>query len=102
MAAITGGLTLAVQIITGRQRFDMRAIPAGILIGIPNYFSIWTLVKVLAANQGNSSAIFPIVNIGIVLFSTMAALILFKEKLSKLNWTGVVLAIVAIIAMAYG
>ena len=102
VAGTTGGLILIIQLITGRQRFDLRAIPAGILIGIPNYFSIWTLVKVLAANQGNSSAIFPIVNIGIVLFSTIAALIIFKEKLSKLNWTGVVLAIVAIIAMAYG
>ncbi len=102
MAGVSGGLLLLFQIVTGRQKFDKRAIPAGILIGIPNYFSLWTLVKVLAANPGNSSAIFPIVNIGIVLLSTLAALILFREKLSKLNWTGVGLAIIAILAMASG
>jgi drug/metabolite transporter (DMT)-like permease len=101
MAGVSGGLLLLFQIASGRQKFDLRAIPAGILIGIPNYFSLWTLVKVLAANQGNSSAIFPIVNIGIVLLSTLAALILFREKLSKLNWTGVGLAIFAILMMAY-
>ena len=102
MAGISGGLLLIFQVITGRQKFDPRAIPAGILIGIPNYFSLWTLVKVLAANQGNSSAIFPIVNIGIVLFSTLMALVLFREKLSKLNWSGVGLAVIAILMMAFG
>ncbi len=101
MAGVSGGLLLLFQIGTGRQKFDKRAIPAGILIGIPNYFSLWTLVKVLSANPGNSSAIFPIVNIGIVLLSTLAALILFREKLSKLNWSGVGLAIIAILMMAY-
>ena len=99
-AGMAGGLLLLFQFITGHQKFDKRAIPAGIMIGIPNYFSLWTLVKVLAANKGNSSAIFPIVNIGIVLFSTLMALILFREKLSKLNWTGVALAVVAIGLMA--
>jgi len=102
IAGMAGGLLLLFQFITGNQTFDKRAIPAGIMIGIPNYFSLWTLVKVLAANKGNSSVIFPIVNIGIVLFSTLMALILFREKLSKLNWTGVGLAIIAIMAMASG
>ena len=102
IAGMAGGLLLLFQFITGNQTFDKRAIPAGIMIGIPNYFSLWTLVKVLAANKGNSSVIFPIVNIGIVLFSTLMALILFHEKLSKLNWTGVGLAIIAIMAMASG
>jgi drug/metabolite transporter (DMT)-like permease len=100
IAGMAGGLLLLFQFITGNQKFDRRAILAGIMIGIPNYFSLWTLVKVLAANQGNSSAIFPIVNIGIVLFSTLMALILFREKLSKLNWTGVALAVLAIGMMA--
>jgi drug/metabolite transporter (DMT)-like permease len=100
VAGAAGLLILLFQIITGKQKFDKRAIPAGILIGIPNYFSLWTLVKVLAANQGNSSAIFPIVNIGIVLFSTLMALLLFREKISTLNWTGVALAVLAIGLMA--
>jgi drug/metabolite transporter (DMT)-like permease len=102
MAGIMGSILLLVQVVAGKQTIDFRAIPAGILIGIPNYFSLWTLVKVLSANPGNSSTIFPIVNIGIVLFSTMAALVLFREKLSKLNWIGVGLAVVAIWLMASG
>ena len=102
VAASTGLMMLSWLFLSGRQKFDQRAVLAGVLIGIPNYFSIWTLVKVLAANKGNSSVIFPIVNIGIVLFSTLVAFLVFREKLSKLNWTGIAMAVAAITLMAKG
>ena len=38
---------------------------------------------------------------GIVLFSAIAAFIFFKERLSLLNWTGIMLAIVAIGLIAF-
>jgi uncharacterized membrane protein len=57
---------------------------------------------VLGEYEGNSSAIFPIVNIGIVLFSTLVAFFAFREKLSKLNWVGIALAVAAILLMAWG
>jgi uncharacterized membrane protein len=72
------------------------------MIGIPNYFSIWCLVQVLKDYQGNSSAILPINNMGIVLFSTVAAWIFFRERLSKLNWLGIILSIAAIAFIAFG
>jgi len=84
------------------MKFDKRAIAAGILIGVPNYFSIWCLLKVLKDFAGNSSAIIPINNMGIVLFSTIAAFLLFKENLSKLNWLGILLSIAAIALIAFG
>ena len=39
---------------------------------------------------------------GIVLFSTLVAFLLFNEKLSKLNWLGIILSIAAIALIAYG
>ena len=39
---------------------------------------------------------------GIVLFSAVAAWLLFKEKLSFLNWVGIGLAMAAIALIAYG
>ena len=85
-----------------RERFSLRAVWAGIALGVPNYFSIWCLVQVLKAYGDNSSAIIPINNMGIVLFSTVVAWWLFKEKLSSLNWTGIFLALIAIAMIAYG
>ena len=102
VAGSVGLLTLSLLVITGRQQFNYKSIIAGIGIGIPNYFSIWCLVKVLKSYAGNSSAIIPVNNMGIVLLSAVAAWILFKEKLSGLNWIGIVLSLCAIALIAFG
>ena len=102
IAGIIGLGAVLFQLITKKQSFDKRSIPAGILIGVPNYFSIWCLVQVLKDYADNSSKIIPLNNMGIVLFSTLAAWILFKERLSKLNWLGILLSLGAIALIAYG
>jgi multidrug transporter EmrE-like cation transporter len=38
---------------------------------------------------------------GIVLFSSLMAYVLFNERLSWINWTGIVLALGAIALIAY-
>jgi drug/metabolite transporter (DMT)-like permease len=101
-AAVIGILILGFAFITGKQRFDARAILAGIAIGIPNYFSIWCLMHALKGYTGNSSAIIPINNMGIVLISAMVAWLAFKEKLSWVNWMGIVLSLGAIALIAFG
>jgi drug/metabolite transporter (DMT)-like permease len=102
VAASLGFIAMLLMLITGKMKFDKRAIAAGIIIGVPNYFSIWCLVHVLKDYAGNSSAIIPINNMGIVLFSTLAAWFLLKEKLSRLNWLGILLSIAAISLIAFG
>lgn len=102
VAAILGAVILSVLFITGKEKFDYRAILAGVFIGAPNYISIWFLMKVLKSYPGNSSAIIPINNMGIVLFSTLVAWLLFKEHLSKTNWAGIILSLAAIALIAYG
>lgn len=102
MAGVLGSVYLLYRLLSGRERFDPRAVIAGVCIGLPNYFSIRTLLAALSSYQGNASAIFPIINIGIVLFSTLVAYFVFREKLSKLNWAGIGLAVLAIILMFRG
>jgi len=101
VAGSIGSVLLVFLLLTGRQKFSSRSIIAGICIGVPNYFSIWCLVKVLKANAGNSSAVIPVNNMGIVLFSSVMAWMLFKEKLSVINWAGIILSIGAIALIAY-
>jgi drug/metabolite transporter (DMT)-like permease len=101
-ASTFGLIALLIAVLTGKQRFNPYSILAGILIGVPNYFSIWCLVKVLKDSPGNSSAIIPMNNMGIVLFSSIMAALLFKEKLSAINWIGILLAIGAIALIAFG
>jgi drug/metabolite transporter (DMT)-like permease len=102
IAAIIGISILLVQLISGKQKFSFKAVWAGIIIGIPNYFSIWCLGRVISDYKGNSSAIIPVNNMGIVLFSAVMAWLIFKEKLSAINWVGILLALAAIALIAYG
>jgi drug/metabolite transporter (DMT)-like permease len=74
---------------------------AGIALGIPNYGSIYFLLKALSHNGLESSVVFPINNVGIVIFSTLCGAFLFREKLSKANWLGVLLAVTAIWLITY-
>lgn len=101
-AGSIGITVLLIQYARGKQVFSYRNVLAGILIGIPNYFSIWCLVRFLKESPWQSSASIPVNNMGIVLFSSVVAWLLFKEKLSKWNWMGIALSLLAIYLIAFG
>ncbi|MDB5211833.1 MAG: hypothetical protein JWQ30_2660 [Sediminibacterium sp.] len=101
-AAVIGSLLLLIQYARGKQIFAFKHLLAGIIIGIPNYFSIWCLVRFLKQSPWQSSASIPVNNMGIVLFSSVVAWLVFKEKLSKINWLGIALSLVAIYLIAFG
>jgi drug/metabolite transporter (DMT)-like permease len=102
VAGIVGSLMLITLVLRKKQQLAWKAILAGIAIGVPNYFSIWCLLQVLKNYGSNSSALIPINNMGIVLFSAVMAFILFRERLSLINWTGILLSLVAIALIAFG
>ena len=99
-AAIIGVFSLIFQAVKGKFKFEFKNIIAGICLGIPNYFSIYFLVKTLRSDILDSSGIFTINNVAIVTLSTLAGIVLFREKLLPKNWLGIILAITSIILIA--
>lgn len=83
-----------------KTQFTLKNIIAGILLGIPNYFSIFFLFKALSFYSGNSAWVFPINNVGIVVSSTILAILLFRERLSFINAIGFILAVISILLMS--
>ncbi|HSN61214.1 MAG TPA: EamA family transporter [Ferruginibacter sp.] len=102
VAFVIGFLFLLLQLGTGKIVFQPKSVLAGFMIGIPNYFSIWCLLKVLKQYGDISSVIIPVNNMGIVLFSALVAWIFFKEKLTRTNWMGIMLAVLSILMIALG
>jgi uncharacterized membrane protein YdcZ (DUF606 family)/multidrug transporter EmrE-like cation transporter len=82
-------------------RFTKKDILAGILLGIPNYFSIFFQLKALSAFDNNGAIVYPSLNIGIIIGSTLAAVLFFKEKLQRVNQLGVLLAVVVILLLSH-
>lgn len=99
-AAIIGFIFIIIQIIRGSFNFEFKNIIAGICLGVPNYFSIYFLVKTLRSDILESSGIFAINNVSIVALSTFAGIFIFKEKLIRKNWIGIALAILSIILIS--
>lgn len=100
VAATVGCSVLLAERVMKQKTLSIKSIVAGFVLGIPNYFSIHFLLIALDLPNMESTLVFPINNTGIVLLSTLLAIILFSEKLSKLNWSGIVLATVSIILIA--
>ena len=100
IAAIVGCLFLLIQQIKQPTSFGIKNLIAGILLGVPNYFSIIFLIKSLQTRGFESSMLFTINNVGIVVLSTIFGVILFKEHFSLKNKIGIALAIFGIIMVA--
>lgn len=101
-AAVIGLAFMLALIVRGRQKFHSGALVAGVAIGVPNYFSMWSLVKALQHYPGRSSVIIPVNNMGIVLCSAVLAYFIFGERLTALNRLGLLLSFVAIALLAFG
>ncbi|MCC6252595.1 MAG: EamA/RhaT family transporter [Bacteroidia bacterium] len=99
-AAISGGVVFAFLLILKKIKWHTKSIITGILLGIPNFFSMYFIMKSLESNVLNASTFFPVNNMSIVVVATVVSVWAYKEKLSRLNIAGVILSIAAIVLIA--
>lgn len=95
-AAFFGILTLGYKSIKKQFQFDYKSVIGGIILGIINYGSIYFLLKALHFENLESSTIFTVNNVAIVMISSLLGLAMFKEHISKNNWIGIAIAILSI------
>lgn len=99
-AAITGFVYIGVNSIKNPLKLNFKNILGGIVLGIPNYFSIFFLLRALNGETLSTTSVFTINNVAIVLFSTLLGILLFKEKLILKNWLGVLISVLSILLVA--
>jgi len=95
-ASLIGGAILLINLLQGKLKITLGVVLMGIILGLPNYGSVYFMYKTLEFSGMESSVIFPVNNIGIIILSSFLAFILFKEKLSRINFIGVIIAIISI------
>lgn len=96
IAGCIGVLILLYTVIIKKEKLSFRSIIGGIALGIPNFLSIYFLLKALSSGAMESSQLYPVANVFIVILSALAGVLLFKDKLSKINAVGILLSVVAI------
>jgi drug/metabolite transporter (DMT)-like permease len=80
--------------------FHLKNIIAGIALGIPNYLSIYFIFRSLETAVFSPAQLFPLLNLSNVILTAIMAYLIFKEKLSRNNIAGILLAVVAILLIA--
>ncbi|WP_420322832.1 EamA family transporter [Flagellimonas sp.] len=99
-AALAGFCFVGIKAVKNPLKANFRNVIGGIFLGVPNYFSIFFLLRALQNGGLDSAAIFTLNNVAIVMLTTILGIILFKEKMSPKNWGGIALAIASIVLVA--
>ncbi len=81
-------------IIMTKRKVYRRDFVTGLLLGIPNFFSTFCLLRALVDIPGYVA--FPFINIGIIILSAILGFVLFKERLTPRRVVLVCLGIVAV------
>ncbi len=101
IAFVIGLFFYLILFILKKVQFTWQSIPAGIILGIPNYLSIYFIIMALGKSGLNSSVIMPVANISVVVLSSVIGIFIFREKQSKVNFAGLALAVISILLLIY-
>jgi drug/metabolite transporter (DMT)-like permease len=101
-AFVLSGLLIFAYLLFKRTRWSMSNVLTGVLLGILNFGNIWFYIRAHQAFSTNPTLVFAGMNIGVITLGTLVGTFAFREKISRINLLGVVLAISAIIFLFYG
>lgn len=76
-----------------------RVLIGGSVLGLVNYGSIYFMVRALTSSGMRSSQVFPLMNIGAILFGTFASLLLFQERPDRRGIAGITLCVIALVLL---
>jgi drug/metabolite transporter (DMT)-like permease len=96
MAGSLGLLFIAVRWLRRGGRYHWKAVVGGIGLGIPNYGSIYFILKALDTPLLESSVVFALNHVAIVALSTVLGVALFREDWGRANQWGLGLSLISI------
>lgn len=88
---------VAYEVIFKKATLNINNIIFGGLVGIFNFGNILFYLKAHQEFSKNPSTVFAGMNIGVIIMGSVVGVLIFKEKLSKMNFLGLFLALIAIV-----
>lgn len=82
-----------------RDFLNIKTLIFGFVLGSFNWGSMYFLIFALNKSNLDSSVVYGVNNISIISISVLIAFFAFREKLLKINWIGIFLAIVSIVLL---
>jgi len=90
-------LVVVYEVTLKKVKLNYKNILFGGLVGVFNFGNILFYLKAHKAFSENPSTVFAGMNIGVIILGSLVGIVFFKEKLSKINFAGLFLALIAIV-----
>lgn len=90
-------LYLCYLLMTRKTKLQLINFVCGCILGIFNFGNILFYLEAHRSMSNNPSTVFAAMNMGVIVAGTLIGVLIFKEKLTKWNYAGLVLAIAAIV-----
>ncbi|WP_035650919.1 DMT family transporter [Flavobacterium sp. ASV13] len=94
-------LIVVYDVVLKKEKLQAKNILFGALVGMFNFGNILFYLKAHKAFAENPSTVFAGMNMGVIVLGSLVGLLFFKEKLSKINFIGIFLALIAIIFIVF-
>lgn len=96
------GLALLItRLVQKRERLQTKNVIAGIILGVPNFFSIYTLLRAYQTTGWDDSTVLAITNVSVVGISAVIGFSFFIEKAGWRKLLGLLSALIAILTLYY-
>lgn len=101
IALVVSLLIVICDLVSKKVKPELKNILFGALAGIFNFGNILFYLKAHQSFSKNPSTVFAGMNMGVIVLGSLIGILFFKEKLSKMNFLGVILALISIIFIVY-
>lgn len=99
LALVVGFALQLVRLLRGSTRFTARSALGGVALGLFNFGNILFYLRGHQALPHDPALVFTSMNIGVVALGAVVGVLVFREHLSKINFAGVALAVLAIVLL---
>jgi drug/metabolite transporter (DMT)-like permease len=101
IALLVSLIIVVYNAVVKKEKFEIKNILFGGLTGLFNFGNILFYLKAHQAFSENPSTVFAGMNMGVIVLGSLIGVFFFKEKLSKMNFFGLILALIAIIFIVF-
>lgn len=101
IAFTLAGVLMFVYLLLKRIRWSGKSLLSGFLLGALNFGNILFYVRAHQAFKNDPTLVFAGMNVGVITLGTLVGAWLFREKISRVNALGILLAIASIFSLFY-
>lgn len=96
---VLSGLFLGLWLLLRKARWHLPSLTGGLLLGLFNFGNIFAYISAHRSLPDNPALVFTAMNMGVIVLGSLVGVLLFREKLSRINVAGLLLAGAAILLL---